>query len=115
MFRSWERIANSDVTNDTSSITIVGQITNSGSLVKIGVGPADFVVSNNTFTGSTIISAGTLALSDPLAPGTGNGGISASSLIRIFNGATLDVSGRVDQTLTLNSGQTLTWKREHQW
>ena len=65
-------------------------------------------MSNNTYTGSTIISGGTLALSDPLAPGTGIGSIDGSSVIRIFNGATLDVSGRVDQTLTLNSGQTLT-------
>jgi len=92
-----------DVTND-AAITINATITNSGWLVKTGGGLLT-LVSNNTYTGSTVILGGTLALADPLAIGAGS--ISNSAVINIGSGATLDVLGRGDQTLTLASGQTL--------
>ena len=54
----------------------------------------------NTYTGPTVIGGAlTLGL-------TNNGSISGSSLIWL-GGATIDVSGRPDNTLTLTSGQTL--------
>jgi hypothetical protein len=64
--------------------------------------------SSNTYTGPTIIGGGQQILTL-----VGNGSISHSSLIffggRVGNSTntTIDVTGRVDQTLTLASGQTL--------
>ncbi len=59
-----------------------------------------FLEAANTYTGPTVIGGGlTLGL-------TGNGSISQSSLIWL-GGATIDVSGRADNTLALTSGQTL--------
>jgi autotransporter-associated beta strand protein len=92
-----------DVSND-AAMTLAGVITNTGTLLKTSGGVLT-LVSNNTFTGSTIIAGGTLALADPLDIGAGS--ISNSVLINVTSNATLDVSGRGDQTLTLNSGQTL--------
>ena len=53
----------------------------------------------NTYTGLTIINAGTLLLS-------GNGSISNSTLISIASGATFDVAG-LASTFTLNAGQNI--------
>ena len=53
----------------------------------------------NTYSGDTLITAGTLALS-------GSGTIAASSTLILSNGATLDVSG-VSGGFSLASGQTL--------
>jgi len=47
-----------------------------------------------------VVNSGTLAL-------MGSGQIGQSSLISVMAGTVLNVSGRSDQTLTLNSGQTL--------
>ena len=69
------------------------------SLVKIGAGTLTLGGINN-YTGSTTVSNGVLAL-------TGAGSISNSATITVADGATLDVSGRPDQTLTLSSGQIL--------
>ena len=55
----------------------------------------------NTFTGSTIVGLGTLALVEP-------GNIASSAQIVVSNMAVLDVSGRTDQTLSVNSGKMLT-------
>jgi fibronectin-binding autotransporter adhesin len=54
----------------------------------------------NIYTGDTLVSAGSLRLS-------GNATISNSPNIIIAFNATLDVTGRPDQALTLTSGQTL--------
>jgi autotransporter-associated beta strand protein len=54
----------------------------------------------NTYTGSTLVSAGSLALSEP-------GSIAATTNITIAAGAILSVSGRADTTLTLSAGQLL--------
>jgi hypothetical protein len=59
-----------------------------------------FLQASNTYSGPTVIGGGlTLGL-------TGSGSISDSSLIWL-GGATIDVSGRPDNTLALTSGQTL--------
>jgi autotransporter-associated beta strand protein len=71
----------------------------SGSLIKNGSGTL-VLSAANTYAGNTTVGAGTLALA-------GSGGINASALIMLSNGATLDVTGRADQTLTLNSGKSL--------
>lgn len=94
---------NFGVTN-TSALTISGIISNTGGLLKTGGGTLT-LVSNNTYTGSTIIAAGTVTLSAPAS--ISGGSISNSELIEIANGAMLDVSGRGDQTFTVNPGQTL--------
>jgi autotransporter-associated beta strand protein len=67
-------------------------------LIKAGTGTIT-LAGTNTYTGGTTVSAGTLALS---------GSISNTAFIAVASGATLDASGRTDQTLTLNGGQSLT-------
>jgi autotransporter-associated beta strand protein len=54
----------------------------------------------NTYTGNTMVNAGTLALS-------GVGSINNTPEITLAAGAVLDVSARTDDTLTLPSGQML--------
>ena len=82
-----------------ASLTLSGSISGSGGLTKTS---ADTLVLGglNTYTGDTLVSAGTLAL-------TGNGSISGSSNVTVNSGATVDVSGRTDGTLTLGDSQTL--------
>jgi len=54
----------------------------------------------NTYTGNTLINAGTLFLDDPAS-------LNSSPTINIGSGATIDVTGRNDQTLTVIGGQSL--------
>jgi autotransporter-associated beta strand protein/parallel beta-helix repeat protein len=68
-------------------------------LIKIGAGTQTFTGAN-TYTGATTINGGTLALS-------GSGSLANSSPITIASGATLDVSGYLNQTFTVNNGQVL--------
>jgi fibronectin-binding autotransporter adhesin len=88
-----------DVPAPDAFLGVSGYIAGIGSLVKTGAGSL-ILYSNNIYTGNTTISAGTLALSEP-------GSISNSSVLNIVGGATLDVTARADQTLTLNAGQIL--------
>ncbi len=69
------------------------------SLIKTGNGTIT-LAGTNTYTGSTTINAGVLALN-------GGGLLAGTPTITLAPGATLDASARTDQTLTLNSGQTL--------
>jgi autotransporter-associated beta strand protein len=85
--------------NRTNTVTVTNTISGSGGLVQNGGGRL-VLSAVNPYTGNTTVIAGTLAL-------TGLGAIPASTTIEVTNGATLDVSGRTDQTLTLNSGQLL--------
>lgn len=90
------------VGNNNASSSFGGAITDGGgtvALTKVGTGTIT-LTGNNSYTGGTTINAGTLALS-------GSGSVSNSALITMTAGATLDASGRSDQTFTLNSGQTL--------
>ena len=82
--------------------TITSAITGPGSLSKNGSSIL-FLAASNTYDGSTVVSGGTLALYG----GGSDGAINTSTNINVTSGATLDVSGRSDQTLTLLTGQTL--------
>ncbi len=79
------------------NLSFQGPIAGSGSLVKTGLGVLN-LLSNNTYNGSTVIIAGTIAL-------TNSGSINSSPIISIAAGATLDVSA-VDP-YTLSSSTTL--------
>jgi len=70
-----------------------------GGLTKNGLGCL-FLLSNLTYTGTTTVNAGTLALTNAV-------NLNSSPQITIAAGATLDVSGRTGGQLTLISGQTL--------
>lgn len=93
-------------TTNTFAGTIVDDNTAPGgstSIIKVGTG-GWYLAGQNTYTGSTIISNGFLGLTNV---GNGDGSISASTNIFVNAGAILDVSGRSDGTMPLNSGQVL--------
>jgi autotransporter-associated beta strand protein len=72
-------------------------------LTKVGAGTLT-LDGDSTCTGPVMVQEGTLALSQLYGSGT----FSNAAMITIAGGATLDVTGRfLDQTLTLNNGQTL--------
>jgi len=82
-----------------TSLTISGPIDGDGGLIKSGSSP--LILSNvDTYTGDTTINAGAMRLA-------GNATILNTTNITIAAGATLTVTGRVDATFTLVSGQNL--------
>ncbi len=83
----------------TDPLTFTGVFAGSGGFTKLGASTLTLSASN-TYIGGTIVSAGTLVLTEP-------GSITASTNIFVATGATIDVNGRADQTLTLMNGQTL--------
>jgi autotransporter-associated beta strand protein len=89
-------------TSPTNAVTLNGVISETGGsfgLSKSNAG-AFILAANNTYSGSTIINGGALAL-------TGSGSISNSVSIAVGAGATLDVSGLSVLPLVLNASQTL--------
>ncbi len=86
----------------TGFITVSGPIGGSGNLTIGNLYAADTVKlsGTNTYTGSTYITVGTLAL-------TNNGSIANTPLISLASGTTFDVSGLTSKKFTLGSGQTL--------
>ncbi|RUL70458.1 hypothetical protein EKH80_20570 [Dyella choica] len=81
----------------SDAVNFGGFISGSGSISQIGAGSVT-LTSANTYTGSTSISAGTLALS-------GSGSIASSSNVSVANGASLDISGSAnDVSITSLSG-----------
>ena len=68
-------------------------------LTKVGAGTLT-LSATSTNTGTVAVNGGTLAL-------TGTGSFGNAAAFAVGTGATLDVSGRGDNTLSLNSGQTL--------
>lgn len=90
----------SNSVNITATATFTNVISGPGSLYKSGAATLT-LTSPNTYTGQTVILADGLSL-------TNAGSISQSTNI-VLNAAsaTLDARGRIDQTLTLASGQTL--------
>jgi fibronectin-binding autotransporter adhesin len=80
-------------------MTISSVITGDGSLTKNGGSPL-ILTGVNTYTGETRINTAALRLN-------GGGSIALSSNVIIVAGATLTVTGRVDSTFTVASGQTL--------
>ncbi|MCS7227020.1 MAG: autotransporter-associated beta strand repeat-containing protein, partial [Gloeomargarita sp. SKYB31] len=88
--------------NNTTAYTFGGVIENNINLVKQG--SATFTLSGaNTYTGTTDVQAGTLAL----VSSTSNNNISGSSVIQVRSGATLNVNGLASSLLRLATGQTL--------
>jgi len=69
-------------------------------LTKVGAGTLTLTGVNSN-TGPVIVKGGSLLLNDP-------GSFAKAALISAASDATFDVTGRADQTLTLNSGQKLT-------
>jgi autotransporter-associated beta strand protein len=98
--------------NDTFSVTvgsspwlqISGVIGGSGNLLVNGSVPL-VLIATNTYTGKTLINAGTLNLSPN--PAGGGGSISTSANIILAANAVLDSSQLSDQTFNVASGQTL--------
>ena len=90
------------VTFDTAgnNVTVAQTMSGAGGITKTNLGTL-ILSRTNGYAGKTAILAGTLALA-------GQGAIGGSTSIVISNGATLDASGRSDQTLTVNNGQMLT-------
>ena len=87
--------------NQSSNRTFSGAFTGAVSLVKDDSGTLT-LDGDNTHTGDTTVSGGTLALSH-----ASNNNIAASPLVQAGVGATLDVSGLNEGTLALASGQSL--------
>jgi autotransporter-associated beta strand protein len=90
-----------DALGNAWNIELDGLVWGTGNLTKTGGGTL-LLTSNETYTGHTIISAGTLALGQNPS---GNATL-ASSAIAIAGGATFNVSG-LSSTFTLAHGQTL--------
>ncbi len=95
-----------DIDGTNGILSIPGPISGTGSLLKTGPGALD-LSTNNTYTGATTISGGTLAL-------VGVGTISNTTTINLaVPNAILDLSeatdtnATIDTILTLNNGQTL--------
>jgi autotransporter-associated beta strand protein len=89
-----------DVTSGTQTQTSLGysSITGSSSVTKVGNGTI-LLDGINTFTGTTGVQQGVLAVTSPAA-------IASSSLIDISAGATLDLQG-IAGAYTVEAGQTL--------
>lgn len=80
-----------------ATITLSAQLTGNGTLNSVG--PGIVIMTNaNTYTGNTIVSGGTLALS-------GHGSVVSTNIV-VAGDATLDVS-KLSSTFVLGSGQTL--------
>jgi autotransporter-associated beta strand protein len=104
--------------NTTTNVfagTIMDPTTNTGplagyatSITKVGTGTW-YLGGTNTYTGNTIISNGTLALTNVLgiANGGGDASIADSTNIFINTNAVLDLSGLGTPTLALVTGETL--------
>ncbi len=95
--------ANTINTGTLHSLTITGNITNpisgTGSLTVNGDGVSNqtlFLEGANTYSGTTTISAGTLALS-------GSGSIADSSYLSLSSGATFDISGITASSAAVNN------------
>jgi rhamnogalacturonan endolyase len=84
---------------DAVSDSGFGVISGAGTLVQRGEGVLTLTKAH-TYTGATILEAGTLAL-------TGAGAIADSASIQLGLDTLLDVSGRVDGDMTLGSGKVL--------
>lgn len=80
-------------------LRLTNALSGPGSLVKTGSSTL-FLAGISSFSGSTLVNSGTLAL-------VGNGSVSSSSNLNVAASAALDTSGRADGTLTLASGQVL--------
>ncbi len=86
------------VTNG-GTLSVSVPVNGTNSLTKTGAG-ALILAGTNTYSGSTLLNSGTLAV-------VGAGLITNTPLITVAGGATFDVSGRTGGSMTLMTGQTL--------
>jgi autotransporter-associated beta strand protein len=96
-------LCNFEIDQASGVLSICGVLAGDGTetLVKTGLGTLN-LYSNNVYTGSTVISNGTLAL-----PGAGSFANTAA-IVLVSNSSVLDLSGNtVSTTLTLSGGQQL--------
>jgi len=82
----------------TAEMTLLGPVVGPGTLLKVGSGGL-VLAGTNTYSGATLVAAGTLAVA-------ANGTLSSTPLIDVASGATLDVSQPLTG-LMLGSGHTL--------
>ncbi len=87
------------VFNRYDSITVGNLISGSGSLTQAGDGVLTLSAAN-TYSGTTCISAGILAL-------TNSSSIASSTNINLSNGGIFDVSGTASHAMTLGSGKMI--------
>ncbi|MFT8674959.1 MAG: autotransporter-associated beta strand repeat-containing protein [Acetobacter sp.] len=87
---------NSTVDTNGLNTTLSGVLSGDGSLTKVSDGTLT-LTNANTYTGSTTIDAGTLALS-------ASGSVSDSSTVDISEGATFDISGTTSGTSVKDIG-----------
>jgi autotransporter-associated beta strand protein len=88
------------VGNNSFATTYSGILNGSGGLTKVGIGTLQ-LNGTNLYTGGTTISNGTLQLLDPAA-------LDVTPVISLLTPtATLDPSGRVDNTIAIGVNQTL--------
>jgi len=85
--------------NCYGNVTCANLIGGTGSLAQSGSGVLTLSAAN-TYTGTTFITAGTLAL-------TNSGSIAGSGNLNLANGALLDVSGATGGAMTLASGKLI--------
>ncbi|SUD41798.1 Pyrrolo-quinoline quinone [Ectopseudomonas mendocina] len=84
---------------DNSSTTVAGVISGNGALIKQGTGTLT-LAGNNTYVGSTTVSAGTLSIASDANLGAGS---------LILAGSTLDISGAttIDNAITLTGNSSI--------
>ncbi len=87
------------VYNCYGNVTLPNVISGTGTLAQSGNGVLTLTAAS-TYSGATLITAGTLAL-------TNSAGIASSTNLNLANGALFDVSGLTGGGMTLGSGKTL--------
>ena len=89
-----------DLVDSAKTLTIAGVVQNvsgeTGTLTKTGLGTLR-LSGENSYSGATLVSSGTLLVDNPTGTGTGTGAVTVSS------GAILGGSGAVGGSVTLNS------------
>ncbi|MEI7864121.1 MAG: autotransporter-associated beta strand repeat-containing protein, partial [Chthoniobacterales bacterium] len=87
------------VSNTSMALTISGVISNSGALVKSGAGTL-ILVASNSYSGGTLLNAGTLSAGNPFAFGSGS--------VTVASNTTLNLSNLSVANTLVNNGGILT-------
>jgi len=87
------------VFNRFDVVAVSNSISGSGSLMQAGAGVLTLFAAN-TYSGTTYVSAGTLALTNSAA-------IASSTNLNLANGALFDISGTTSHAMTLSTGKMI--------